>query len=392
MFPEKSSFTMRMKFPPRKRWTRTEKWLLGAPVLVALFAWAMQVEPDLVRRKRGLPRELPTSATTDVAGIALSRDGTLLAAGGYVTRPQTTVNTVDLWNAKDLRALAPLSRPVLGPSGIDPGTRSVALSPDGRLIAYIASVSTRNLQIFDRHTQKNLWQSPSYVSDFRFSPDGRLALHDSRGTYRIFDAANRRPLTAWRPSPAPGGTALEFSLDGQVLASVAGRPTWKVWTANPNKSGGEIELRDTKTWRIKRTLPLPNTSSIAISPDGTMVAGVAHIFHLPFNANYDGSILRCFSSGNGQLLWQKDTRDKKTAGELRAFSDACFSPDNSSLCLLCYDHLFLLDAKTGQIQRTLSIPANQVSNSSLPHAIAFSPDGKRLFARGKNAVLVWDLE
>ena len=33
----------------------------------------------------------------------------------------------------------------------------------------------------------------------------------------------------------------------------------------------------------------------------------------------------------------------------------------------------------------------QQPNCFLPHSLAFSSDGTRLFARGKNAALVWDL-
>jgi len=52
----------------------------------------------------------------------------------------------------------------------------------------------------------------------------------------------------------------------------------------------------------------------------------------------------------------------------------------------------LLDTTTGRQKETRRIPASQKSNSILPDALAFSPDGKRLFARGADAILFWDLK
>jgi len=96
----------------------------------------------------------------------------------------------------------------------------------------------------------------------------------------------------------------------------------------------------------------------------------------------------------GKIQWELDSRTNEADPRFRFLQDACFSPDGATVALLTSAgrQVFLLDATTGRQKETLRIPASQESNSFLPHAIAFSPDGKRLFARGKSAVLVWDLE
>lgn len=54
--------------------------------------------------------------------------------------------------------------------------------------------------------------------------------------------------------------------------------------------------------------------------------------------------------------------------------------------------VLLLDSTTGKIETTLSMGRGTGSTFFVPPALAFSPDGKHLFARGKNAILFWDLK
>ena len=54
--------------------------------------------------------------------------------------------------------------------------------------------------------------------------------------------------------------------------------------------------------------------------------------------------------------------------------------------------VFLLDSLTGAIQTSFHLGSAARTNFYVPPGLMFSPDGKRLFARGKSEVLFWDLQ
>lgn len=342
----------------------------------------------------GLPRELTTLTKANLTAIALSKDGRVLVASDQqVGRAFAGVNTISCWNAQTLAPLPPLTRPITrAPRGSDDGTLSVAVSPLGRFAGYASFGGSYS--VYDRKTQTTLWKKMGLADSLRFSPDGKwLALND--GTYKIFDSHTGALVESWRTSPEPGGTAFCFSSKGGFFASVAGRPAWKKWSANPNVSGGEMVSRRVKDWKILRTYGLPNTDVIAIAPDFSIdgvIAGASRIYSTQ-GFGFLGSRLRCFGFLSGRLLWEIDSRKAGVDRDFRSISDLCFSPRGEVLAVLPNQpsKIWLLDQNTGAIKRTLRVPSNQQPNCVLPGGLAFSPDGTRLFARGKNAVLVWDL-
>jgi WD40 repeat protein len=80
-----------------------------------------------------------------------------------------------------------------------------------------------------------------------------------------------------------------------------------------------------------------------------------------------------------------------------AFCDAIFSPDGRLVAAYnCLEEkVFVLDSATGEIKTSRELgPAARPSggDSSTLLNLTFSPDGKRLFLRGSNAVLYLDLD
>ncbi len=84
----------------KRRWTKNEKWLFGAPFLVGVFALAAQFGPELVRKRMGLPRELKTFPNYRLYYVAVSSDGSTLAASGKDDRGSQHDETVLFWDAR----------------------------------------------------------------------------------------------------------------------------------------------------------------------------------------------------------------------------------------------------------------------------------------------------
>ncbi len=377
----------------KRAWTRGEKWLWAAPLLFGVVALAAKFGPNAARRALGYPIELTATRANTLTSIALSQDGQVLVAGEQIIRPsKATKNIIHAWDGHAYRPLAHLTRPY--PAGVgDDITRCVALSADAKYIVWIDA--NGRLTVAKRKTQQTLWTTGAaqgFIMDAAFSPDGRsLAVKSDR--FQLFEVQTGKQLKSWGPLPGESSDTMQFSPSGRYFASSGGRLPFKQREKAPNAAGGEIELRRVTDWKIERVLPLPNTDAIAFSPDENTIIGIAQLL-TPSAFGYLGSRLRCFDLKTGKVKWELDSRHLKTNSASRFLCNACFSPDGATVAVLPARgrQLFLLDASNGEIKQTLRIPVSQEANCFLPHALAFSPDGKRLLARGKNAVLVWDLK
>jgi WD40 repeat protein len=337
--------------------------------------------------------------------ISLSGDGRVLVAGERLLfANKGTSNVTRFWDARTLQPLAPLVRPAVSapsfPGQMDRGTYVAALSPNAKTLVWSSLVS--GYQAVDLTTQRPLWTTRCTLRQVSngqmpggaaFSPDGQLlALRNHRRSVWIQKVKSGQYVAAWN-TRFPSEAEFEFSPRGRYFASPTGRPPWSGWKKAPRQHGGAIELRRVSDWKIQRVFPLSGIASIAFSPDEKSVLGVANLYAEPHDPKAPGSLIRCFDSATGQVKWQIDSRNSDIARRYRFLMDAAYSPDGRFVAVVSPGaELFLLNAANGQLHRTLRFPFSQVSNSGTPHALAFSPDGKRLFARGSDAVLVWDLE
>jgi WD40 repeat protein len=385
-----------MKFSGRRRWTRAEKWLLCAPVLVGIFAGAMQFGPELVRKRMGWPTRLETEKDNQLRSLVVSKDGGALAACGQVSNAKgftLTSGRIFLWDARTLRPLPPINtRPSKRKGKLgwnDFVSQALVFSPDGR------SLGVQRLgfgySLYDMGTRRLVWRAGK--AEFaHFSPDGRFIALGSDGQVEIVRATDGHRVIRWINSSNqnPDFDALAWSPDGKTLACVGPRLNIKR-TVNPY-GGSFIQLRRVADGQLLRELKSQNTLGVRFSPDGKTLAAVAMIYSQTTGNSIYGATVRVFDMASGHQKWQLHSDVTKSFWPT-SVCDAVFSPDGKILATMQNNNstVLFLDPQTGKKLREFRF-RGEGSQFYVPPALAFSPDGKRLFARGKDAVLVWDLD
>ncbi len=221
-----------MKFSNRRRWTKSEKWLLFAPLLVGVFAGAMNYAPKIFGKMRGNPDfVLKTAPGVTLTSIALSRDGASLVATGFgATIPQN--GDIWIWNARNLQLRA---RWPGGPRNPNGGWASrmpsqMAWSLDGKRLMF--GRMSEPFQSVDVASRRVLWSwgRASYEDEIRLSPDGRLLFlpapargNNEESAYALLDAATGKVRCRWSVRGFPGDPMVSFAPDGKTLASIGPR-------------------------------------------------------------------------------------------------------------------------------------------------------------------------
>jgi WD40 repeat protein len=384
----------------KRAWTRGEKWLWAAPLLFGVVAVAAKFGPDAGRRAMGWPHVLNTTPTNHLIAIAVSRDGSVLAAtgrGDSDTAPES--GKIYLWDARTLSPLPPFNAQYWKKSKDDYGgflASGLALSPDGKLLG-VNDRGQKGYAVYDVESQRELWRAPGYISSAAFSPDGRFVALNG---VKMHEAQTGKVVANWR---APIGDAHEFRFapDGKTVAWISSEKKRSRGTnfkdAMP-PNGKAVEIRRVSDGKTLHTLKnSEETEAVAFSPDGTKIVSVSHgTLNM---GSVDGSSVRCHST-NGKLFWHLDYRQSNPKRvEYATFSDALFSPDGTQIAVRGMQHgvqstdlVLILDAANGEEIKRFTLEENKGSYHTVPPALAFPPDGKRLFVRGKNAVLVWDLK
>lgn len=373
----------------KRAWTRGEKWLWAAPILFGIVALGIHFGPNAARRALGWPQQLEMATGTGIRSMTLAGNGAVLAAGGAIDGKGGWARgggEVRLWDARTLQrisAFAPVYRK--DRSGFTNGfdIYGLTFSPDGRRIGFSRAVE-KSWGLYDTKSQAPVWRVAEFVADAQFSRDGKVLALSGDKDFFLVNASNGQIKSQWKRSGTANSRSISLSSDGALMACIG-----------PYKQDDGVEIYRTRDGKLVRRLESKGAVSVAFSPDDKQLLVAAAVgSYSSLDVFKTFAPVRCYNVTTGQLKWEVlSGAFGGTDGLHSSFCDAIFSPDGHTIATYQYQNgqIFLLNAATGAIQKTLPLGGAARSNLFVPPALAFSPDGKLLFARGKSAILVWDL-
>ncbi|MBW3709749.1 hypothetical protein DTB58_38995 [Streptomyces griseus] len=300
---------------------------------------------------------LLTGHLDQVDALAFGPDGrTLISASG-----DSAALTWDVESGEQR------GKPMTGRTGRAVGGATVALSPDGRTLAFDASGSGSDefvVRLKDMASGEQrgelLTGEDGSVMSMAFSSDGKtLATGDFNDTVRLWDVASGKPLRAPLGGHSGWVTSLTFSPDGRTLASYGSDFTVRLWDVASGEQRGELPAG-----RV-------GSLSLAFSPDGQTLAG--------------GSI------GGKVRLWNwasGEQQEELLTGKDDLLMSVAFSPDGQTLAAGNSDGVVRLwdVASASQRRELLTGQAGEVMS------MMFSPDGGSLAAGSEDGtVRLWNL-
>ncbi|WP_055074966.1 WD40 repeat domain-containing protein [Pseudanabaena sp. 'Roaring Creek'] len=273
-----------------------------------------------------------------VRSVAFSPDGKIIASGSFD-------NSIKLWNleGKELQTL----------TGHSNGVRSVAFSPDGKTIASGSFDKSIKLWNLEGKELRTLTGHSNAVLSIAFSPNGKtIASSSSDKTIKLWNLEGKELQMLNVHSTV---LSVTFSPDGKIIASGSSDKTIKLW----NLEGKELQ---TLTGHSNDVL------SVAFSPDGKTIASG--------------------SDDNSIKLWNLEGKELQTlTGHSNKVRSVAFSPDGKTIASSGFDKSIKLWNLEGKELQTLTGHSNRV------RSITFSPDGKTIASGSSDkSIKLWNLE
>jgi WD40 repeat protein/serine/threonine protein kinase len=277
-----------------------------------------------------------------ILALAISADGSTMASA-------SADRSVKVWNLERQQVVASFDEPH--------GAASVALSPDGALLAVGGEDgSIRLLEWASSQPAGTLEGHVGLVQALVFTPDGRTLISGSAdSSIKLWDTAERVETATFEQS----GRVLSLSLsaDGQSLAA-----------ASPD---GRVRLWSLSDQRLSATLRsgATDTACVALRPDGRELA-------------YCGP-------GNSVWLWDVFDQSERAriSGHTYPVRALAYSPGGDLLVTAGDDQVpKLWDLRPRRGVTTLA------GHTGFVYTVAVSPDGKTLASGGADTMLkLWNV-
>jgi WD40 repeat protein len=383
-------------------WERLRKWARRRPAAAALVGVSAVAALTLVGLGVALACQSRLQAAYAATEAALDRERTFKYQNSIITaerelndnNPQRAEELLDEcpegqrdweWNYLKRQCHADLMTIYCHQGG---DVRSLAMSPDGRLLATGGS----------QHGSVKLWRTDrgepfqtlsGHDTDegvsCAFSLDGKWIASVSGSVNRTNYLVVHRVGTDEEAVRVEVSTSrwatLAFSPDGREIAVASGVTGAR--TGADNKSAGWLKTFDAETGKERHTFKTDGEDAFLPSfrKDGKSLLAVIGPW-----TNDDTSGRR-----NEIRVWDARTGDvvrKIRAGDRQSFVSACFSPDGRTIATSSFDTtLRLWDAQDGHEIRAFR------GHRNCTNSVAFSPDGDRIASTSDDgSARVWDTQ
>ncbi|SEH07320.1 nSTAND1 domain-containing NTPase [Candidatus Venteria ishoeyi] len=358
----------------------------------------------------------------ELYALAFSPDGQMLATAG-------NDGLAWLWDSATGKHLVTLA-------GHEDRIQHLQFSPDGRQIAtaggrmWDSKDNTARLwQVYDSHLNMRFSRHQDSVNSIAFSPDGHFIASASGDPWnpketslRLWQRDNGQQLFADETLSSPI-IDLHFRADGKQLLSRdhAGQVQLWQWQAAQQQLSLQYTLNPTSESGFSKVLQAAYTADgqwlITARADGTAQLWDSHKAQVLAEVeSFTGAIEQAVISpdkhflltrsaeGSGAILWAIENQEGAleineitTLGEeLKGAQQLLFSPDSQYALTLHAEHkIRLWSTAKASLSVTLSGHEDKIN------ALAFSPDGKRLFSISgndglfaeslDNSVRIWQL-
>ena len=325
---------------------------------------------------------------------------------------------------------------------------SVAISPDGKMIASVSYDEDRPLKIWDSNTGNLMyypWPGEDCLENVAFSPNGKTLV--TANVYLQFLDMERpdseMKIVSLSDSPIDD---LGFSPDGSCLAVASydslffmnmdscrvfnsihhpgGRIRSIAFSPDGNRflscSEKMIVVWSTRSWQKEHVLEMANGIiwTAEFSPDGKNIAvGMADntiriwnddsgrvssvirpatssinpVISIAFSPDGESIV---FSAGNEITLWRSDGETRVFTGHVGVVIRVAFSRDGRRIVSASSDHsVRIWNVSSGQRMRILTEGSESIGKQpSRSHSISFSPDGSSIVAGLEARLVQWNTE
>jgi WD40 repeat protein len=298
-------------------------------------------------------------ARDDIYDVAFSPDGRQLASA-------SNDQMAGIWDASSGASVAILH-------GHTACVRSLAYSPDGRVLATGAMFPDNSVRLWDAETGSPLAVLSGHENEARylaFSPDGsRLASASIDQTVRLWDTTKGRLIKVLK-GHAGWVNQLAFSGDGTRIVSASHDQTLRLWNAADGELIAILRGHEGFIW------------AVAWRGDGKLIA----------SASEDRTI----------RLWDTEMieRNGVLRGHEQCLYDIAFCPDGTRLATSAWDHTVRFwdvttGRETGLLKHDSSTGGQKVPlkfDAAYIVSLAYSPDGRQLATVTRDdRVYLWDL-